>query len=251
MSRSLILVAGILVLVLGGGWYIFFVETDTGGASDSPELSNERSLSDITLTTFVSGIRHPYLTYEPGMQFVYETKGGPEYIRVEVEVLKETKEILGIDAMVIVDRDFEEGELDEKTESYMAQDIEGNVWILGEMSVEYKNGKKTEEVGWIAGSGNAKPGIAMKADSQPGDIYLNVYNEGEDETGIGVIGVHESISIQYGDFEDCLYVRDWSPQDPDEVAYKYYCSEIGGLVLDEIPAISERFELIDLKKPEK
>ena len=58
----------------------------------------------------VEGITHPFLPFTPGARWVY---GGAE--RIVVEVLDETKDILGIKATVVRDRVYEDGELIEDT----------------------------------------------------------------------------------------------------------------------------------------
>jgi hypothetical protein len=68
-------------------------------------------------------------------------------------VRNETKNILGVVARVVWDREWLNDALIEETYDWYAQDKRGNVWYLGEESKEYENGKAVSSKGsWEAGS---------------------------------------------------------------------------------------------------
>jgi len=56
----------------------------------------------------------------------------------------------------------------------------------------------------------------------------------------------ETVTVPYGTFQDCLKTRDWSKIDPDLNEYKYYSSDVGGVVLEVDVISEERVELIDV-----
>ena len=64
-----------------------------------------------------------------------------------MEVTHDTKEILGVAAVVVRDRVYLEGELKEDTFDWYAQDEQGNVWYLGEDTKEYENGQVVSTAG--------------------------------------------------------------------------------------------------------
>ena len=70
--------------------------------------------------------------------FAAEERGlgedGIEEIRVEV--LRETRTIMGVPARSVRDRVWVDGELVEDTEDWYAQDADGNVWYLGEATTD-------------------------------------------------------------------------------------------------------------------
>jgi len=66
-------------------------------------------------------------------------QGGEQ--RVEVTVLDETREVMGIQTRVVHDLVTEDGELVEDTYDWYAQDADGNVWYFGEETKEFENGK--------------------------------------------------------------------------------------------------------------
>lgn len=69
-----------------------------------------------------------------------------------MNVTSDTRNIMGVDCVVVDDRVTEGGELTEQTYDWYAQDEKGNVWYFGEYSKEYENGKvKSTEGSWEAG----------------------------------------------------------------------------------------------------
>jgi hypothetical protein len=195
-------------------------------------------------------VDNPYFTLTPGTTFTYEgeTEDGTE--KNVVIVTDETKEILGINATVVWDRVWLEDELIEETFDWYAQDKEGNVWYLGEDSKEYENGEVVSTEGsWEAGVDGAKPGIIMEADPQVGDQYRQEYYPGHAEDQAEVVSLNEEVTVPFGTFTDCLQTRDSTPLEPttgDED--KYYCTDVGGVVLEVAIESGERSELIDFNQ---
>jgi hypothetical protein len=73
-----------------------------------------------------------------------------------------TKEINGVDTMVVWERDYTEGEEVEAELAFFAQDNDGNVWHMGEYPEEYEDGEFEKAPGWLAGLKGASAGIAMR-----------------------------------------------------------------------------------------
>jgi hypothetical protein len=75
-----------------------------------------------------------------------------------------TKVVNGVTTLVLWDRDFSEGELLEAELTFHAQDVNGNVWNLGEYPEEYEGGVLLGAPStWLAGRHHAKAGIASRA----------------------------------------------------------------------------------------
>ena len=69
-----------------------------------------------------------------------------------MNVTSDTRNIMGVDCVVVDDRVTEGGELTEQTHDWYAQDEKGNVWYFGEDSKECENRKvKSTEGSWEAG----------------------------------------------------------------------------------------------------
>jgi hypothetical protein len=159
---------------------------------------------------FVGVIDNPYMPLKPGTKVKF---GGAE--RIEITITTETKTILGVPATVVRDQVFVNGELEEDTFDWFAQDRHGNVWYFGEKTAEYANGKVVSTAGsWEGGVDGARPGIVMLADPQVGDVYRQEYYKGEAEDLAEVTGVGGSITVPLGTFTDILVTEEWTPLEP-------------------------------------
>jgi hypothetical protein len=132
--------------------------------------------------SFVAAVTNPFFPLMPGRTWFYESADGTE--TSTVEVLSDTRTILGITATIVHDQVFANGELIEDTFDWYAQDGEGNVWYLGEDSKEIENGQVVSTEGsWEAGVNGAQAGIIMWADpgAHIGEEYRQEFARGEAE----------------------------------------------------------------------
>ncbi len=187
--------------------------------------------------SFVSGVDNPYWPLAPGSKWRFEgdSDGTPEV--VVVEVLAETKEILGITCVVVRDEVSSDGETVELTFDWYAQDVHGNVWYFGEDSKEYEGGVVVGTGGsWEAGVDGAQPGIVMPADpAQVAGTYRQEYYAGEAEDLARVVDTGTSVTVKFGSFEDVLVTEEWTPLEPQIKEHKSYASDIG-VVKEEVVA---------------
>jgi len=198
---------------------------------------------------FTSSVTNPYFTLTPGTQFTYEAKKSEGVERTEATVLNETRLVMGVTTTVIKDQVFLDGELIEDTRDWYAQDQEGNVWYFGEETAEYENGGiTTTEGSWEGGTSGALPGIVMKANPQIGDRYRQEYLKGIAEDMADVVSLSETITVPYGTFSGCLKTYDYTPLNPNAKEYKYYCKDVGAVVLEEDLEDNERLELIAINR---
>jgi hypothetical protein len=221
-------------------------------------LPNGANATQATLPTFPSAdqfvavIDNPYYPLIAGTTFEYraETDDGVETNTVEVTT--QTKTILGVTATVVHDRVFLEGELTEDTFDWYAQDVQGNVWYLGEQSCEVENGQCVSSGGsWEAGVDGALPGVIMWADpgAHTGSAYQQEFLVGTAEDVAKVIGLNAKVETPYGSFTGCLETMDWSPLETASREHKFYCPGTG-LVLELAPSSGhERSELVGIVKP--
>jgi hypothetical protein len=150
---------------------------------------------------FVAVINNPFYTLIPGSIFTYQSATNKGIEKNIVTVTHETKNILGVIATVVWDREWLNDALIEETYDWYAQDKEGNVWYLGEDSKEYKNGKAVSSKGsWEAGVDGANPGIIMKGDPKIGDSYRQEYLKGQAEDMADVVALSESVTVPFGAF---------------------------------------------------
>lgn len=203
---------------------------------------------EIVPSEFVAGIDNPYLPLVPGTTFVYEAETEDGFARNEVTVLRKKKTILGVKCTVVRDREYLDGELLEETEDWYAQHQDGTVWYFGERSFDFEDGVPSLSPGsWEAGVDGAKPGIIMLGDPQSGDSYLQEFYEGFAEDEAAVLRLNASVSVEYGDFQECLVTKEWTRLEPGAVEKKYYAAGVGLVLVEEISGgKTVRVELVEV-----
>lgn len=193
---------------------------------------------------FSTSITNSYFSLTPGQTFTYESVTADGVERIQIEVMDDTKEVMGVTTLVYWDRVYFDDVLIEDTRDYLAQDSVGNVWYFGEDVDNYEDGVLRDHDGaWLAGVNGAQPGLWMKANPQVGDRYRQEYYVGEAEDMAEVISLSETVTVPFGQYENCLQTYDYSPLDPETKEYKYYCPAIAGLVLEVGVKNDERVEL--------
>jgi hypothetical protein len=196
---------------------------------------------------FVAGVDNAYFPLVPGTRRVYEGETDEGLERVEEFVSHVPETIAGVQCVVVVVREYLDGELTEETFDWYAQDTEGNVWYLGEDAREYEEGQLVGTDGsWEAGKDGAEAGILMKAILQIGDTYRQEFHPGEAEDMGEIFGLDVVVSLENGVAYTCLQTRDWNPLEPeggDE--FKYYAPGVG-MVAEEKADGSELMELVGL-----
>jgi len=208
-----------------------------GGATYEPVINPNN---------FVSEITNPFLPLLPGTTFTYmgQTASGVE--SNVVIVTHNTKVILGVTCIEVRDIGYIDGELEEDTFDWFAQDTGGNVWYMGENSTQIEGGLVVGVEGsWTAGVDGAKPGIVMKAAPSIGDFYRQEYLLKDAEDIAEVNSLTESVTVPNGSYNNCLKTEETSPLEPEALEHKFYATGIGNvLTVDE--TTGERLELVSV-----
>ena len=217
------------------------------GGSSSSGLPTGSEPVEIDPAGFTSQIDNPWLPYGVGSRWVYrETDGEGGEQRVEVPVLHETREIMGVQTRVVHDVVTEDGELIEDTYDWYAQDADGNVWYFGEETKEFENGKVSTTAGsWEAGVDGAQPGIVMPAEPAVGDVYRQEHYAGEAEDAAEVLSLEEWVQVPFGSFRDVLMTKDYTPLEPEVLEHKLYARGVGLVLALAISGGSGREELLE------
>jgi hypothetical protein len=179
---------------------------------------------------FVAAINHPYWPMPVRATWTYrEVDSTGEEFRVFVEVLDETKQILGITATVVHDQvTTVDGDLVEDTTDWYAQDAQGNLWYLGEQTAEYENGEVVSTEGsWEAGVDGAQPGIILPAAPAVGQAYRQEYYAGQAEDQAEILAVDEQVAVESGSYSEVVMTRETTSLEPDVLEYKFYAPGVG------------------------
>lgn len=190
-----------------------------GGGAYDPEIDP---------SNFTTVIDNPYLPLPVGAMWIYESQTDEGLETIEVMVLPDTREILGVECVSVRDIVYLDGDVIEDTVDWYAQDLDGNVWYFGEISFNFEDGFVEDIDGsWLSGVDGAKPGIVMLADRVVGTTYRQEWLLGEAEDAATLLDDDVSVTIGIGTFDHCVKTADFLPPEPDAVEHKYYAPGIG------------------------
>ncbi|MCB9516729.1 MAG: hypothetical protein R3C71_11110 [Candidatus Krumholzibacteriia bacterium] len=229
----------VLILALLGALAL----ADTAAARCKPDTSYAPVIDP---ARFVDQVDNPLWPLVPGTTTVL--RGGGEV--VTITVTDETRTILGVRCVVVRDVVTVDGEVEEDTADWFAQDVDGNVWYFGEDSRELRHGRVVGREGsWEAGVDGAQPGIVMHAvQPEPGVAYRQEYYACEAEDMAEVVGLGRSVTVPAGSYENCLETREYSPLEAGVSEHKFYAPGVG-LVLEVNARTGARTELVERTQP--
>ena len=209
-----------------------------GGGDDScPEPTLDIAVcdpdTDTVAFTSPTTIDNVFFPLAAGDELVLAGVDDGETVRVEITVSGDTEPVDGVETLVMVETEYEDGELVEISYNFMAQADDGTVCYFGEDVDIYEGGVVVSNDGaWRAGVDGALPGIMMPANPQVGDAYFQEVAPGVAEDMGSIVAFGEAISVTAGDFDDTLTAEDCNPLEDAETDRKVYVSGIG-LAIDE------------------
>jgi hypothetical protein len=180
-------------------------------------------------------IDNPWWPHTPGMQFVYEGEAldGEDTIerRIVTTVTDLTKEVAGVRVLLVWERDYDDGVQVEGELSFRAQDIEGNVWHLGEYTEVFEDEEYIGSRVWVPGDPEgAQAGLFMPVDPAAGDPS---FSQGFapppwnwDDRGRPREVVDE-VCVEADCYADVLVIEEFEPSVPDAFQLKYYARDVG------------------------
>jgi hypothetical protein len=184
-------------------------------------------------------IDNPYFPLVPGTTYKYEETSLDEETgetvtqQIVVDVLNQTKTILGLPVRVLHDRVFEDGLLIEDTLDYHAQDDNGNVWYFGEQTTEFEYDEDGNLIdsstagSWQAGVKGAKPGIIMEAKPKTGDRYYQEFSPNQAEDFAEVVATTQTVKGPLGTFRNVVRTEDTNLLEPHALEHKFYAPGVG------------------------
>jgi hypothetical protein len=199
-----------------------------------------RSVGSVSLdpANFTHPVSNPYFPLTPGTTYFYQAEDEDGLSRTEVSITSARKTIEGVSAVVVHDvswLDVTDGPtvLIENTFDWFAPDNFGNVWYLGESTVEHLYDDNWKPIGtstegsWQAGVDGAEAGLIMLANPRAGLSYRQEFAAGVAEDMAKVERLNARISVPYGDFTNGLVTKEWTALEPGTIERKYYVAGLG------------------------
>lgn len=227
--------------ILATGLAIFFIfslsgcNSGGGGGDDEscPEPTLDISVCDPDTVNFSTTIDNEFFPLTVDTELVLEGEDDGETVRVEITVPGDTEMVAGVETLVMIETEYEDGELVEISYNFIAQAEDGTVCYFGEDVDDYEDGVIVSNEGaWRAGENGNLPGILMPAVPQVGDAFFQEFAPGVAEDMSSVIAFGEAIDVPAGMFDDTLTAEDCNPMEDAESDEKVYVRGIG-LAIDE------------------
>jgi hypothetical protein len=203
------------------------VAAEAGAATAQPRAAG---FSDPTT------IDNAWFPLTPGIQFTLvgsaDRGHGQRRHRVVFTVTDLTKVVDGVRALVLWDRDYNAGRLEEGELTFHAQDDDGTVWNFGEYPEEYEDGRLTGAPDtWIAGLARARAGILMLADPRVGTrSYLQGWAPDiEFADRARVLRMEARSCVPVDCYRNVLVTDEWNPAEPGAHQRKYYARGVGNI----------------------
>jgi hypothetical protein len=242
-SVPIVFIIALVIIITGViGIVLYSQRSKSGNSTDDSNIEEYKPV--INPDNFTTNITNPYLKLPVGRELTYESKTDGEVERTTIVITSDTKVVMGVTTRIYWDRVWLNDILIEDTRDYLAQDNNGDVWYFGEDVDNYNNGKVINHNGsWLAGVDGAQPGIWIKAEQIVGDSYRQEYYKEIAEDMRDVVSINETVKIDVGTYHNCVKMYDWTPLEPEVKEYKYYCTEVGALVLEKDVESGEYLEL--------
>lgn len=190
-----------------------------------------------------------WIPMAPGIQSVrkgYVSVGGRRLPHTRVTTVTDvTKTINGVRAVLVLDQDFDGGQLSEQAIDYLAEDVGGNVWYLGSYTEAYEGGQfLNAEDAWLAGVSGAAPGLYLPADPKTGTPpYYQVQIPGGEQSTARVVKVGQRTCVPFKCFTDVVVVEEEGSE------HKYWAPGVGGILTEPLSgAAQETEELINIRQ---
>ncbi|HET8989426.1 MAG TPA: hypothetical protein VFN43_13005 [Humibacillus sp.] len=179
--------------------------------------------------------RSRYFPLVPGMRFSYEgtvtDADGTHRHRVVFVVTDLVKKVNGMNARVILDKDYNDGVLSEAELAFFAQDDAANVWTRGEYPEEYEDGTfQGAPSAWISGVRGARSGILVPGRPALGTALfvqgrapaIGFYDVGQ------VVAKGLRVCVPTGCYSGVVKIKEWAPKAPEDgIQLKYYAPHVG------------------------
>ena len=194
---------------------------------------------------FVRAVTNPFLPYKPGTRIHFEVRGTTPQTDDEL-VLHKHKRVLGEQVHDRARRSPSMALPVERTFDWYAQDKQGNVWYMGENSLELKNGRFVRASdSWESGVNGGKPGIIMPGHPRRGDRYRQEACWARRSTSGAHAGCRGAVTVPYGSFDKPSVTLEYSPLEP-QTEKKYYVRGVGEVKETVVKGHHETFSLVSV-----
>jgi hypothetical protein len=223
------------------------------GCGSEPPQIDPTGIDELVVPTpdpdpadFVDGVDHPLLALAPGTVATFRDPGDPR-TTLRAEVLTATEEVAGVTATVVRTTEERRGRVRSELVERVAEDAEGNVWLLAARRTTRPGTASSDTVEWETGVDGAEAGLVLPAEPRLGDGWARTAAPGVAEDYVEVREVGGTVTVGSTTREGAVVLEETSGLDPEVSALATYVPG-AGLVRREVlsgPDVGT-FELVDL-----
>ena len=192
---------------------------------------------------------NPWVPMTPGIQsdmkgFVTVGDRRLPHVRV-ITITDVTRMVDGVRAVLVLDQDFDGGQLSEQAVDYLAEDSGGNVWYVGSYTEAYEGGAFLNvEDAWLAGVNGAAPGLYLPGDPKPGSPpYYQTKIPGGEQSTARVLKVGQRTCVPFKCYGDVVVVQEQGAEN------KYWAPGVGPILTEPVAGTAQEIEeLINIKQ---
>jgi hypothetical protein len=186
---------------------------------------------------FSARVTNPWFPLKPGTTYTYVGVKDGKPSRDVIHVTRRTITIAGAPCVVVSDRLYLAGHLQERTLDYYSQNASGDVWYFGEDTAELdeKGHVTTTEGTWRAGVDGARPGIFMPAHPRVGQTGQPEFYKGHAQDHFRVVAFLGP---------NALRTEEWTPLEPGVLDHKLYVRGLGDVFERTVKGGDELNELV-------
>jgi hypothetical protein len=199
---------------------------------------------------FSARVDNPWYPLDPGTTYVYRGVKDGRPARDVFTATHRTRKVDGVPCVVVEDRLYLSGRLEERTTEWFSQDSRGNVWYFGEDTAELdKQGRVKNRSGtWRAGVAGARAGIFMFASPRVGQSARQEFYRGQAEDHFRILSLGASVKVPYVSSKRAMLTKEWTPLEPGAIDHKYYVRGIGTVLEQTVKGGVERAALVSVTR---
>lgn len=172
-----------------------------------------------------------WLPLVPGTQWVREgtTLIGNRVVPnlVVTTVTDVTREIQGVTTVLVYDHSVGAGQVVQESLDYLAQDKDGNIWMMGGATEQYEAGRYVAvDEAWISGKDGSQAGILMPADPPASAPWVIDKHAGEEDSVAEFVQLLSRKCEPFDCFSKVLVTREGKATAIDN-EFKYYAYGVG------------------------
>jgi hypothetical protein len=176
----------------------------------------------------------------PGYELLLQGEDEGEMETLLITVLRRVKRVDGQWCAIVREKEWAGCDLVEISWNYMAisRKHDGVFYFGEDVDIFEDDGTVVHDGAWLAGEAGNRAGLLMPGYPLVGSRYYQEIAPGIALDRAEHLSVTEAVATPAGVFENCLFVEESSPLEPDHFSYKWYAPGIG-LVKD------NHLELVD------